>query len=298
MTSRKIFPRAVTIGIIAIGLAIAALALFGCKTKPASHNSPSIDPKPILNGQKAKDLSVLDWAAKIDASVDAWFAMFPADFGADIKVATTGLRKAVADAPAAQFNVVIDALTGENAQLKKDNTALTTRLTDLEDAERKKQILILRGLGVFCAVAAGALIYFGQRSFAGLAGITSVILLGLAQLISQPWFSLAFNIALGLTFLSFLGVGIYEFRRKIRDKRLATAHDDVIKGVEEVRALFRNPPAELAEIVRNAATPEEAIEAVRKLGKALNAKMAEFVTEGDGTAAIIDERRRALGLLT
>lgn len=284
------------------GLCLASLLFIaGCNTatRPTPEKPVRPDASNVAGRHEAKDKTVNVEADKIDSTVKG------TPQAAEVRASTDAQRAAVAAAPAkeivelaANFNRALDLVEKRAAALEADNVSLNKRLGELTDAERKKQILILRGLGIVCAVAAGALIYFGQRSFSGLAGIISVILLGLAQLISQPWFDLAFNIALGLAFLAFLGVGIYEFRQKLRAKRLSTAHDDVIAGVEEVRALFRNPTAELAEIVRNAHTPEEAIEAVRKLGKALNAKMAEYVTEADGTAALIDERRRALKLLS
>ena len=42
---------------------------------------------------------------------------------------------------------------------------------------------------------------------------------------------------------------------------------------------------------------DSALAALGRVGTAVNARLREWVSEADGTAAVVDERRRKLGLL-
>lgn len=297
--------RRFVIALCALGLVGLILVLCGCRSVPAPVKlAPTVDTAPTMLAQEGKDRAVVDWAAKIEAGLDTLQAG-RADLAtviADIRAAVAAQRAAVVAAPASQFNVIVDAYK-EREKIKDATIAAQAKqIADFRDAERKKQILWLRIAAAACIAATVALAYFGLRAFAGLTGFGAILCLGLAQLISQPWFETVFNWSLAVIVAAFVGVGLYEFRRQLRLKadalRQHTAADDVISGLEEVRALFKEPTAEMAEIVRNATTPEQAIEAVRKLGKFANEKLAGWVTEADGTAAIIDARRRALKLIS
>lgn len=150
-------------------LGIAALVLLactGCKT-PTSNHTP-IDATPVIAAQEGKDRSIAEWAGKIDASVDAWLAQFPAPQGAEIKAATTAQRAAIAAAPASQFNSIIAAY-----QHNATNDAKTiARLTRERDDARSlvDRVIRIGGYalaGILAAAAAASLFLAAQVPWLG-----------------------------------------------------------------------------------------------------------------------------------
>lgn len=189
-----------------------------------------------------------------------------------------------------------------NEQLLKDKDA---QIAKLEQLVKSRQVTTLNVAGVLCVLATGALLYFGPRALGAFTGLTAVCCFGIARLIAKPWFETAFNCTLGGLILAGIIVSVYEWRRKVRlaeeakEKDLhLKAGDDVISGVEEIRAMLKDPPATLVEAVRSADTAEKALLAVKHaIGGAVNGKLREWVTEEDGTAAVVDARRRKLKLV-
>lgn len=210
---------------------------------------------------------------------------------------------------AAGFEVTITAqateikrLGADNTRLAADNTALAegnaTLQAKLDDFGRKVAVYTANGLGallLLIAVAVGILTK--NLQYVGWCMLGSVCGFGAARVIGHWLFPWVIGGSVTLVVCGLVVAYLFDQRRKAEKERLAKASDDLIQGVEEVRALFRNPPAELANIVLNASTPDQAIEAVKRLGAALNKVLSEWITDADGTHDVIKSRRRQLGLI-
>ena len=204
------------------------LALFGCNSPRSSRTST---PLPALaasvDAQVKKDAVVTAEATRIDVAV----ANTPV--AEEVKVSTDAQRAAVVAAPAADL---LKITAGYEAQLKEltvENTGLKSQLVELENAERKKQVTLLRLIGVAAVLAAVALAYFRMTGFAALAGATALFAFGMGQLISQPWFATVFNWSLGITAVIAVGVGVFEWRRVLRTRALTSSEALTAKETRE-----------------------------------------------------------------
>jgi hypothetical protein len=209
------------------------------------------------------------------------------------KITTT---RAATDAALAESNKAIDALKAENVRLAQEAELKVTQAVQFWFA------LGLRVGGAALWLAAGARLYAAFQSPLGIGNaIKSTGILfalgsaafSLSWAVAQWWFYWACG---GITFLT-VGLLCWLAYRHQKDQHHISAADDVIAGVEDVRSMLKNPTAELAELVRGADTTEKAIAAVRKLGHAVGGAIAQHVTEADGTAALVDARRRAMKLI-
>ena len=205
-----------------------AASLLGCRSlsKPAK-----VDRMPALaaslDAQVKKDTVVTAEAARIDDVV----ADTPV--AAEVKVSTDAQRAAVVAAPAADLLKITAGYEAEIKTLREDKAGLEKRLVELENAERKKQVALLRLIGVGAMLAAIALGYFRMTGFAALAGAVALISFGMGQLISQPWFATVFNWSLGVTAAIAVGVGIYEWRRVLRARALTSSEALLAKETRE-----------------------------------------------------------------
>ena len=88
-----------------------------------------------MDAQEGKDRSVADWAARIDARVDALLAGKSSlnDVVNDIKAATAGQRSAIAAAPASQFNVILESYKRNATEDAKTITELRAALAKAND---------------------------------------------------------------------------------------------------------------------------------------------------------------------
>ena len=218
------------------------LSLTGCGHSPApSANRPVTATAPVVEGQEKKDAAVLAATVSIDTAVEGTPAQ-PA-----VNAATEIQRVAVATAPAA---VVKAVLIERDLTIKaKDATIakLTDENADLKDAEMKTQAKTLRIIGLGAFAVAGLLGYARQLALAAASALTGLICLGLAQLISQPWFMPAVG---ALTVIALVAFGVAAWnaykkhtlaqeaeaeaaRVKATLVRVVPAIDGVLKGLTE-----------------------------------------------------------------
>ena len=182
------------------------MLLSGCAPQKATSPLPRPQPASVIEGEKAKDATVTQSANAIDKIVEA----DAPQVAAPVKVETDAIRKAVVDAPALkvellakEFQRALDALEKHNAELRK-------QLADMQDAEQRKQVAWLRWVG-FGAVGLAALLAYLRNPLGMAVGGIGLLALGLAQLIAQPWFSLALQIGavIGLVGLGWAVVHAY-----------------------------------------------------------------------------------------
>lgn len=196
----------------------------------------------------------------------------------------------------------IDRLAKQNGGLVKENTGLVKTNSELQakldDFGRKVAVYTANGLGallLLCAVAAGILTK--NLTYVGWCVAGSALGFGTARVVGHwlfPWI-------IGVGAVVIIAGGVVAFlveRKKAADKaRLLAASDDIIAAVEEIRGFLKSPPVEIVESIRYADTPEKALAALRGVGDRVKTILSAWVSEADGTAAVVDARRRALHLI-
>ena len=193
--------------------------------------------------------------------------------------------------------------------------------TDLKDGIAAKTQLWLTmgcyGLGVGCflfaairgymAFQTGGLALMGVVKSAGLAVFCGACFFALGKLTSQSWFWWACGSVLALSIVSFVVVLVVDAHKTKKElvakKEIQDCTDDVIAGVEDVRATSKNPPASVVKAMQDelgaGTTPEQATAAIKAtLRTVVDPTMKEWVTETDGVAEYVDARRRALELVS
>ena len=167
--------------VFAVILLAVLFALNGCNT--ARKPSPAIEPAPILASQEGKDTTIVSEAAKIDAIAPA------------AKPHTDAQRAAVAAAPAADVAKLVNGYEAKVKELTDQIVGLNKMIENLKDAEQKKQVATLRWFGLGALAIAGLLAWAQQVRFAAVGALVGIVSLGLAQIISQPWFMPTVGIA-------------------------------------------------------------------------------------------------------
>lgn len=186
---------------VAFGVFAAMTSLFaGCRHAPAI--APSAPSAPVIASQEGKDTAILAEAVKIDAIAPA------------AKVHTDAQRAAVAAAPAADIKRILTEKDAIISAYQGEVKKLNDRIDDLKDAELKKQTAWLRWFGFGALAVAGLLAWARQLQFAATAGLVGIAALGLAQLISQPWFMPAVSIVAGLALAA---VGFIAYKKYQKD---------------------------------------------------------------------------------
>lgn len=156
-------------------------------------------------------------------------------------------------------------------------------------------LMLIAGIRAYLAVQTGGLGVKGAAKSTVFLGLMAMICFGLGKLVSQWWFWWA----CGAVIVAVLSWFIWLMVSEERAKRLAKVADDVIGGVEDIRKAFKQPSAKLVQSIQNASTPAEAEAAAKNmLREVVDPTLSEWVTEGDGTAQLVDERRRATGLVS
>lgn len=206
------------------------LLLTACQTGKRQDPVRPPESAPVLAGQAEKDKVIVAAADTIDQKAKG------TTVEADIKASTDAQRAAVKTYPAADVERITSEYQATIDSMNKDIAAKAKQISDLQDAEKKKQVFWLRLAGIVAVIATAALVYFGLRAFAGLAGTIALVCLGMAQLISQPWFDTVFNWTLAVVAAAFVGVGLYEFRSHAR--RRALTSDESAKAKETREALL------------------------------------------------------------
>ncbi len=206
--------------IVAAILAAATCFMAACSNVPQYHMpaTPVVTPnsKPVVEGQKEKDNTVLVAADKVDkiVSSDA-----PA-VAAPVKEQTDQIRAAVAANPAVEianlvtrFDEALRLLREQlkSAELARDNAE--KRANQLEDAELKTQARTLRLVAIGLLAVSGLLVYSRLIQYAMAAGGGALLCFGLAQLVSQPWFMWACTGVVGLVLAGFGVAAVHAYRK-------------------------------------------------------------------------------------
>lgn len=223
----------------------------------------------------------------------------------DSKPAVQATAMAKVDVAALQAKILAsdEAAKRETAarKLAEENLKLE-RLRAAEELERIKNAEMLTQQRWFRI--AGGLLLLGSALTAGLSKLRSWELaavlfifgigsLGVAQMVSRTWFLPVFySFLVAIIVGAIVGI-VYAVKAKVRLK----ATDDVIAGVEDGRKVLKKPAAETVQAIVNANNTNQALAAVAKLQADFDEQMKAWVTERDGTAAVVDERRRALNLV-
>lgn len=186
----------------------------------------------LISSQSHKDDTIIQAASNIDTLAP----------DAQVRVNTDAIRSAILIAPAADVAKLVKeyetafAARDKAAQLEK--TALQGRaekaekaLEDEKDQELKKQAAYLRWLGfALVLLVTPLLVWAHQLTFAATSALIGLLSLGLAQLISQPWFMPACGIAAGIGLVS-AGVAAYVQYRRHQLSATIASESVQLKGV-------------------------------------------------------------------
>ena len=201
--------------VFAVILLAVLFALNGCNT--ARKQSPAVESAPILASQEGKDVTIVSEAAKIDAIAPA------------AKPHTDAQRAAVAAAPAADVAKLVNGYETKVKELTDQIVGLNKMIENLKDAEQKKQVATLRWFGLGALAIAGLLAWAQQVRFAAVGALVGLVSLGLAQLISQPWFMPAVAVASGIALLA-LGWAAWHAYQKGTLARKVELESERLKG--------------------------------------------------------------------
>jgi hypothetical protein len=201
--------------------------LTGCETQVAP-SSPRPDAKPAIAAQGTKDVAVVTSANTIDAIAA------PSPIAAPVKVETDNIRRAVADAPAADVARIVAAFEAHIDRLDKQVAAERTRAEKAESAALREQSRWLTWTG------AGLLAAFGLSMLAG-GGFAAAFktwplallgagCFGLAQLISHPWFVRGFA-ALAVASLGYVVFWVYDRHKQGRLREALAKREVLLKSV-------------------------------------------------------------------
>jgi len=297
-------------------IAVCIVNLPGCITKSVTAKPPVVipaapNPSGVIGDHKNREQVQGVATDKIDNTVKGTPAEEP------VKEQTNVIRQANVNASADQvakladdFGITVSAQAAEIKRLGSENTRITTENADLvkkngelqarlDDFGRKVAVYTANGLGaLLLLVAVGLGVLTKNLQYVGWCLLGSLCGFGAARIIGHWIFPWIIGVSVIIVAGGFTISHMAQRKKQAEKDRLLKAADDVIGGVEEVRDLFKNPTAEIAEIVRNADTPEKAIEAVKRMGLAINKTLSGWVTDHDGTADVIRARRRALGLIS
>lgn len=210
---------------------LALLALSGCSTSRAPALRPAVVSAPVVAGQEGKDRTIIAEAAQIDA------------IAPEAKPHTDAQRAAVAAAPAADVSRLVNAYETQIKELNDRVAGLGKTIENLKDAELKKQTAWLRWFGFGALAVAGLLAWARQFEFSATAALVGVASLGLAQLISQPWFMPAVSITAGLALLTVGFIGYKKYQKDtlarsiaVDAERMKSALDTIVPAVDKALA--------------------------------------------------------------
>lgn len=178
---------------------LALLCLTGC----ASKYVPSVLKPlaaPIVGKQVAKDEKILGATNRIEAVVEGNEAK------AEVVAETQNIKAAIAEAPGKEVQALVATYDLTIQSLEK-------RLKDAEDSELKAQARWLRWFGLGAVGFALLLFYLKQPGLGGAAFLGGLVALGLAQLVSQPWFMPAVTVGVGAVVVA-ICIGAYQAYRK------------------------------------------------------------------------------------
>jgi hypothetical protein len=218
--------------VVIIGVILLLCA--GCNHTPRPVTAPPVSSAPVIASQEGKDTAILSEAAQIDA------------IAPDAKPHTDAQRAAVAAAPAAdvaklskEYEAAIAGLNKTIDGLKDTVAKQTKEIADIKDAEQIKQVSTLRWIGLGALAVAGLLAWAQQVRFAAVSALVGIVSLGLAQLISQPWFMPAVGIASGVALIALGWAAWHAYQKgtlarniEVESTRLKSALTTIVPAVD------------------------------------------------------------------
>lgn len=215
-------------------IALLSILLVGCdQTTQIPVVTP--DSKPVLGAHEKKDETIKQAANNIDKTAET---KAPA-VAPEVRTQTDAIREAIAAAPAAQidalsadFRRAITALESQVKEAEKARQKAEERAKALEDAEMKAQARTLRFVALGLLLVSGVLFYGRQVQFALVATAAALLLFGLAQLISQPWFMWACTGVCIIILASLAYAGWKSYQK-------GTIGDDVAREKERLSAALK-----------------------------------------------------------
>lgn len=199
--------------------AIALLFLAGCNTRKEPV-APVVS-APVLANQHEREKVQAQAVQTIDATVAGTQVEQP------VKVETAKIVKANADAPASQVDSMVKAYEAQIERLKEQVEAA-------KNAELRTQARTLRWFGLGALAVAALLGYARQIQFAAISGLVGIGSLGLAQLVTQPWFMPAVTAVSGLILVA-VGIVIY---RSLKQGTLASKAKHEAEQIKEALAVI------------------------------------------------------------
>lgn len=239
---------------------------------------------------------------------------------ADRTTAIATAKQAIEGERAATQKFILDAKQADedfDKKWKDRENVVNQKIKDLEDGIAKKTQFWLTmacyGLGVACFIFVGVRIYMTmQTGGVGLVGglrscgifiFLGLLFFGLGNLVSQPWFWWACGIVLALSVVATGVILVIDSHKTklVETTRAQTSQvsDDLIGAVHDIRAQLKSPPADLVHKIMSATDLRAATDATKEfLSTVVDPTLSSYVTVADGTAAYVDGRRRALGLIS
>jgi len=222
---RSDFVRVVAMSAVIVGMVWFFLMATGCKAVPVPTSRPPVNSAPVIAGQLGKDATIIEEAAKIDA------------IAPEAKPHTDAQRAAVAANPAQDVAKLVAEFEKRETDAAKETAAIIAGLRkeveDLKSAEQRKQVATCRWIGFGLLGVALLLGYARQMQFAAVAGGIGMLSLGLAQLLAQPWFTVALNCAIGVAIIGLIAAAVHAYRKG--DLAQKTAHEaEKLKGTLSV----------------------------------------------------------------
>ncbi len=209
-------------------LSVILLALAGCQTGN-KHPVPSApSPAPVISGHQDREAVQFKAAEAIDVTVKGTSVETP------VKAETAKIVKANQSAPASGIETLVKAYEATIEGQVKEIEKLSKQVEALKDAEMKTQARTLRWFGLGAIAIAALLGYARQIQFAAIAGLVGLGSLGLAQLVTQPWFMPAVT-ALCAIILVAVGVVIY---RSLKQGTLASKAQQEAKEIKEALSVI------------------------------------------------------------
>jgi len=202
-----------------IVLTIALLLLVGCNTN--KQVAAPLVSAPVLASQHEREKVQQQAVQTIDATVAGTQVEQP------VKVETAKIVKANTDAPASQVDSMVKAYAAEIEKLKEQVEAA-------KNAELRTQARTLRWFGLGAIAVAALLGYARQIQFAAISGLVGLGSLGLAQLVTQPWFMPAVT---GVCAIILVAVGVVIYR-SLKQGTLASKAADEAQQIKEALAVI------------------------------------------------------------
>ena len=290
--------------VISALIALFVFSINGCSTAAISKVPTVIPPPPnsasVIGDHKNRETVQGKATDSIDKTVTGTTVEAP------VKEQTAVIRDANKAASAdeiakmaADFSLTLSAqatelkrLQSENKRLTESNTSLTAQL---DDFGRKIAVYTCNGIGGLLLLAA-VVVGIATKDLGYVAWCLggSFFGFGAARVIGH-WL---FPYIVGGGVLIIVAAAVFVFlKERSKAKHLSVA-DDMVGGIEDIRALFKTPPAEIVEAIRNADSTEKAIAAAKAIGAMVGRTLDGWIKEVPGNAALVDERRRALGLIS